>query len=90
VVRLMAMGFVAVVALFGLRWLRLRDRGPTWGTDDAPIAERKFDCLGAPGGNRHGNCAENWWQHIWNDWPYCSDEKERCEWGGGKFVLRKK
>lgn len=54
--------------------------------DDPTVVARKYSCIGGSGGNVHGNCAESWWDHIWNDRPYCSDRKFWCEWGGGVFT----
>ena len=50
------------------------------------VVARKYSCIGGSGGNVHGNCAEGWFDHIWNDRPYCSDRKFWCEWGGGVFT----
>jgi hypothetical protein len=82
---------IAVPVVFLIREARLRARGPDWeivpgDSPTPPVSERKFSCIGTSKGNVHGNCAESWWDHFWNDRPYCSDVKFWCELAGGTFT----
>lgn len=48
-----------------------------------------YNCTGGSGGNIHGRCADSWFDHVWEDVPYCRDVQRWCEWGGGTFDKKK-
>lgn len=96
----LGMATLAVAGLVVARWVRVRDREPEIEIrddigdeisdhigDDIVVSERKYSCIGTGRGNIHGNCAESWWDHWWNDRPYCNTVEFWCELAGGKFKL---
>jgi hypothetical protein len=90
IVLLALIGGFALLLIIRLIRLRLRRSqmkiicGNHSKDDIPPVVERRYTCT-TQTKFASGECAEGWWDHWWNDRPYCEDVEFWCVFGGGKF-----